>query len=124
MKTRNRKLIFWTMFILLCIAFICVLPIYSSMNFIGYPAYGVQKFWEIMYEFWWEKKYISDFSYFIEFRIPVWVMMIVISANVYGVIQGFECYKKKWWYYLIILISFIMTYIITCVYYIGPYYDL
>lgn len=124
MKTRNKKLFFWSAFILLCMAFICVLPVYSSMKFIGYPAYGIQKFWRVMYEFWWENKYIRDFSDFIEFRIPVCVMMIVISANALSMKLGFDCYKKKWWYYLMILISFDMASTIAHVYYIGPYYDL
>jgi hypothetical protein len=89
-----------------------VLPVYSDIITTGYRYYSFQGFWEIIYDFFWNTKYVYDFTDFINFRIPVWVMMIVISANALGMKLEFDCYKKKWWYYLIILISFIMSFVI------------
>ena len=114
MKTRNKKLFFWSAFILLCMAFICVLPIFTDTFYYWQSSQGFDQSIKPLYDFFWYTEYVSEYSNFIDLHIEDYhiLIWIVILANIAGVKSGFDCYKKKWWYYLMILISFIMSCII------------
>ena len=107
-KTKCICLILWIVFFAFVVFYICCMPTYVVMKFVG-PHASIYFIWCEIRELILNNDILHSFYNALVFKIPECIMLIAIIINGANMIFGFINYKKKWWYYLILAISIIMS---------------